>query len=311
MKIIFMGTPDFATNSLKALSEAGHEIQLVVTQPDKPKGRGHKMAPPPVKECAMELGYDVYQPESLKDDESYSYLKGFDAELFIVVAYGQILSERVLNLPKFGCINVHASLLPKYRGAAPIQWSIINGEEVTGVTTMFMNKGLDTGDMILKREVTIEKSDTAETLHDKLAFVGAELLLETVKLFESDNVIREKQDDSLSCYAPMISKDIAKIDFSKDAVEIFNLVRGMNSYPYAITKYDNKLMKIIACKVINEEYKGDNGEILNVTNDGILVKCGKNTILILDIQMEGKKKMPVSEYIKGNSFKIGTILASD
>lgn len=310
MKIIFMGTPDFATSSLKALSEAGHEIQLVITQPDKPKGRGHKMAPPPVKECAIEYGYDVYQPESLKDDESYSYLKSFDADLFIVVAYGQILSERVLNLPKLGCVNVHASLLPKYRGAAPIQWSIINGEEVTGVTTMFMNKGLDTGDMILKREVVIEKTDTAETLHDKLAIVGAEVLLETVELFENGNVIREKQDDSLSCYAPMINKDIAKIDFSKSAAEIFNLVRGMNSYPYAITKYENKLMKIISCTVINEDYTGENGEILNVTSAGILVKCGKNAILISEIQMEGKKKMPVSEYIKGNSINIGTILAS-
>lgn len=310
MKIIFMGTPDFATSSLKALSDAGHEIQLVITQPDKPKGRGHKMAPPPVKECAIELGYDVYQPESLKDDESYSYLKSFNADLFIVVAYGQILSERVLNLPKLGCVNVHASLLPKYRGAAPIQWSIINGEKVTGVTTMFMNKGLDTGDMILKKEVAIEKSDTAETLHDKLALIGADLLLDTVKLFETDNVVREKQDDSLSCYAPMISKDTAKIDFSKPAEEIFNLVRGMNSYPYAITKYDNKLMKIISCEVINEEYTGENGEILNVTSDGILVKCAKNAILISEIQMEGKKKMPVSEFIKGNSFKIGTILAS-
>lgn len=310
MKIIFMGTPDFATSSLKALSEAGHEIQLVITQPDKPKGRGHKMAPPPVKECAIEYGYDVYQPESLKDDESYSYLKSFDADLFIVVAYGQILSERVLNLPKLGCVNVHASLLPKYRGAAPIQWSIINGEEVTGVTTMFMNKGLDTGDMILKREVVIEKTDTAETLHDKLALVGAEVLLETVELFENGNVIREKQDDSLSCYAPMINKDTAKIDFSKSAAEIFNLVRGMNSYPYAITKYENKLMKIISCTVINEDYTGENGEILNVTSAGILVKCGKNAILISEIQMEGKKKMPVSEYIKGNSINIGTILAS-
>ncbi|MBR2499906.1 MAG: methionyl-tRNA formyltransferase, partial [Clostridia bacterium] len=280
MNIIFMGTPDFAVNSLKALSDARHNIMLVVTQPDKPKGRGHKMAPPPVKECAIELGYDVYQPETLKSDEAYEYLKKYDADLFIVVAYGQILSERVLNLPKLGCVNVHASLLPKYRGAAPIQWSIINGETKTGVTTMFMNKGLDTGDMILKKEVDIEKCDTGETLHDKLAVLGAETLIETVKLFKNNTVIREKQDDSLSCYAPMINKETAKVDFSKSADVIFNLVRGMNSYPYAITTYDNKLMKIIKCDVIEKCFTGENGEIKEVTSKGITVKCGENAILI-------------------------------
>ena len=310
MNIIFMGTPDFAVNSLKALSDTGHNIMLVVTQPDKPKGRGHKMAPPPVKECAIELGYDVYQPETLKSDEAYEYLKKYDADLFIVVAYGQILSERVLNLPKLGCVNVHASLLPKYRGAAPIQWSIINGETKTGVTTMFMNKGLDTGDMILKTEVEIEKNDTGETLHDKLAVLGAETLIETVKLFKNNTVIREKQDDSLSCYAPMINKETAKVYFSKPAEEIFNLVRGMNSYPYAITMYDNKLMKIIKCDVIEKCFTGENGEIKEVTSKGITVKCGENAILITEIQMEGKKKMPVSEYIKGNTFIVGNVLTS-
>ncbi len=310
MNIIFMGTPDFAVNSLKALSDNGHNILLVVTQPDKPKGRGHKMASPPVKECAQELGYDVYQPETLKSDEAYEYLSKFDADLYIVVAYGQILSERVLNLPKLGCVNVHASLLPRYRGAAPIQWSIINGESKTGITTMFMNKGLDTGDMILKREIQIEKRDTGETLHDKLAVLGAETLIETIKLFEKNAVVREKQDDSLSCYAPMISKDTAKIDFSKTAEEIFNLVRGMNSYPYAITKYDSKLMKVIKCDVIEKCLAGENGEIKEVSSSGITVKCGFGGILITEIQMEGKKKMPVSEYIKGNTFTVGAVLTS-
>lgn len=308
MKIIFMGTPDFAVSSLKILAEAGHEILLVVTQPDKPKGRGHKLTPPPVKECALNLGYEVYQPETLKSDEAFSYLESYDADLFIVVAYGQILSERVLNLPKFGCINVHASLLPKYRGAAPIQWSIINGETKTGVTTMFMNKGLDTGDMILKSEIAIEKFDTAETLHDKLAALGAETLIKTVNLFETNSVIREKQEDSLSCYAPMINKDTAKIDFNKKAEEIFNLVRGMNSYPYAITTYENKMMKVISCDVINKTYDGINGEIIDINNDGITVKCGTDAILIKEIQMEGKKKMPVNEYLKGNSLLLGTVL---
>ena len=308
MKIVFMGTPDFATYCLKALANAGHDITLVISQPDKPKGRGHKMCPTPVKECAEELGLEIYQPDNLKSDESYQYLKNYDADLFIVVAYGQILPERILNLPKLGCVNVHASLLPKYRGAAPIQWSIINGEKKTGVTTMFMNKGLDTGDMILKSEVEIGEFDTAEILHDKLAISGAETLIETIKMFEKGTVIREKQDDSLSCYAPMINKETAKIDFNKPVDEIFNLVRGMNSYPYAQTIYEGKLMKIITSCPINDDLNGENGEILSVSTDGIIVKCGVGAIKITEIQMEGKKKMPVKEYIKGNSINVGVVL---
>ncbi len=308
MKIVFMGTPDFAVTSLKALADEGHEILLVVSQPDKPKGRGHKLAATPVKECALSLNYEVYQPESLKNDDAYSYLKSFDADLFVVVAYGQILSERVLNLPKLGCINVHASLLPKYRGAAPIQWSIINGENKTGITTLFMNKGLDTGDMILKKEITIEKSDTGESLHDKLAVLGAETLIETIRLFENDAIIREKQDDSESCYAPMITKETAKINFNCSPDEIYNLVRGMNSYPYAQTNYDGKLMKIISCKPLEKDFNGEYGEIINVSPEGIVIKCGNGAINITEIQMEGKKKMPVSEYIKGNSISVGKIL---
>ena len=308
MKIVFMGTPDFATYCLKALANAGHDISLVISQPDKPKGRGHKMCPTPVKECAEEFGFEVFQPDTLKSDDSYDYLSKYNADLFVVVAYGQILPERILNLPKLGCINVHASLLPKYRGAAPIQWSIINGENKTGVTTMFMNKGLDTGDMILKSEVEIGEFDTAEILHDKLAVSGAETLIKTIKMFEENNVLREKQDDSLSCYAPMITKETAKIDFSKSSNEIFNLVRGMNSYPYAQTKYEGKLMKIITSYPINDDLKGENGEILDVSADGIVVKCGCGAIKITEIQMEGKKKMPVKEYIKGNSINVGVVL---
>lgn len=303
-----MGTPDFAVASLKALYNAGHEIVLVVSQPDKPKGRGHKLASTPVKDCALNLNLEVYQPETLKSDDSYEYLKALDADLFIVVAYGQILSERVLNLPKLGCVNVHASLLPKYRGAAPIQWSIINGESKTGITTMFMNKGLDTGDMILKKELAIEKYDTAETLHDKLAVLGAETLNETIKLFENNSIIREKQDNSLSCYAPMITKETAKVDFNNSAESIFNLVRGMNSYPYAQTKYDEKLMKIISCVPLMNDFEGKNGQIIEVSTKGIIVKCDNGAIIITELQMEGKKKMLVSEYIKGNSIDVGKIL---
>ena len=303
-----MGTPDFAVNSLNALADAGHDILLVVSQPDKPKGRGHKLAQTPVKECALSLNCEVYQPETLKSDEAYSYLKGFDADLYVVVAYGQILSERVLNLPKLGCINVHASLLPKYRGAAPIQWSIINGENKTGITTMFMNKGLDTGDMILKKEIEIDEADTGETLHDKLAVLGAQTLIETINLFEKNCVTRIKQDDSLSCYAPMITKETAKINFDCSNVQICNLVRGMNSYPYAQTMYEGKLMKIISCNLLEKEFTGENGEIKDVSPEGIIVKCKNGAIIITHIQLEGKKKMHVREYIKGNSICIGKIL---
>lgn len=308
MKIIFMGTPDFATHTLEAIAKDGHEILLVVSQPDKPKGRGHKLAPTPVKECAINLNLNVYQPETLKSDEAYDYLKSFDADLYVVVAYGQILSERVLALPKYGCVNVHASLLPKYRGAAPIQWSIINGEKTTGITTMFMNKGLDTGDMILKKEVEILPDETGETLHDKLAVSGAEVLIETLKMFENNTVVREKQDDALSCYAPMITKETAKIDFNNSAEKICYLVRGMNSYPYAQTKYEGKLMKIIKAIALCGDFKGENGEILDVSSDGITVKCGTGAIKVSEIQVEGKKKMPVGEYIKGNSINNGVVL---
>lgn len=308
MKIIFMGTPDFAVDSLKAISKAGHEILLVVSQPDKPKGRGHKLTPTPVKECALELGIEVYQPETLKSDESYSYLKTFNADLFVVVAYGQILSERILNLPKYGCVNVHASLLPKYRGAAPIQWSIINGEDKTGITTMFMEKTLDTGDMILKNEIQIEKCDTGETLHDKLAVLGAETLIDTIKLFENNKVTRKKQDDNLSCYASMITKETAKINYTNLPLQICNLVRAMNSYPYAHTRYKEKLMKVISCEPLYGDCNGVNGEILEVSSDGVTVKCSDGAIKITEIQMEGKKKMPVSEFLKGNVIEIGEIL---
>jgi len=303
-----MGTPDFAVYSLNALADAGHDVLLVVSQPDKPKGRGHKLAPTPVKECALNLSYEVFQPENLKSDEAYTYLKSFDADLFVVVAYGQILSERVLDLPKLGCINVHASLLPEYRGAAPIQWSIINGENKTGITTMFMNKGLDTGDMILKKELEINESDTGETLHDKLAVLGAQTLIETIKLFEDNCVVRVEQDNSLSSYAPMITKETAKINFDCSNVQIYNLVRAMNSYPYAQTMYQGKLMKIISCKLLEKEFTGENGEIKDVSSEGIIVKCGNGAIIINEIQIEGKKKMLVSEYIKGNLISVGEIL---
>ena len=308
MKIVYMGTPDFAVFPLKALYEDGHEIVLVVTQPDKPKGRGHKLTPPPVKEFATEHGLRVYQPESCKTDEAYEYLKSFDADIFVVAAYGQILPQRILDIPRYGCVNIHASLLPKYRGAAPIQWSIINGETVTGVTTMQMNAGLDTGDMLTKEEVTIELSDTCETLHDKLAIAGVNTIRKTLKQIESGTLSPEHQDDSLSTYAPMIDKTTGYIDFSKPAVTIYNLIRALNPYPYAQAMYEDMRFKVISAKVLDKEFNAEHGEIIDVTNDGILVSCGVSSLLITNVQFEGKKKMPVAEFIKGNEIKKGVIL---
>lgn len=310
MKLIFMGTPDFAATALKALIEDGHEIALVVTQPDKPKGRGHKMMPPPVKVVAENYGLPVYQPQSMKTDDAYNYLINFKAELFVVAAYGQILPQRVLDIPKFGCVNIHASILPKYRGAAPIQWSIINGETKTGVTTMQMNAGLDTGDMLVKKYVDISLTETFETLHDKLACAGVDAIRETIIQIESGTLTPEKQDDAISCYAPMIDKTTGILDFSKDAQALYNLIRGLNPYPYASTTYCGTRFKVICAQPSAEQKEGLPGEILSVSKDGVLVKCGSGSLLITDVQFEGKKKMPVSEYIKGNKLDIGVILGA-
>ncbi len=308
MKIVYMGTPDFAVLPLKALYEDGHEIVLIVTQPDKPKGRGHKLTPPPVKEFAAEHNLCVYQPESCKTDEVYEYLKTFDADVFIVAAYGQILPQRILDIPRYGCINIHASLLPGYRGAAPIQWSIINGETVTGVTTMQMNAGLDTGDMLVKEEIKIDKNDTGETLHDKLAVAGVSAIRKTIEQIESGTLSPEKQDDSLSTYAPMIDKATGYIDFSKSVGTIYNLIRALNPYPCAQASYEGTRFKVIDAIACDKDLNAKVGEIVNVSRDGILVACGVGSLLITDVQFEGKKKMPVAEFIKGNEIKKGVIL---
>lgn len=308
MKLIFMGTPDFAVASLSALVEAGHKVLLVVTQPDKPKGRGHKMTPPPVKEYALEKGIEVYQPDSMRTQETYDKLAAYDAQVFIVAAFGKILPQKILDLPQYGCINVHASLLPKYRGAAPIQWSIANGENVTGVTIMQMDAGLDTGDMLLKTEVNILPEDNGETLHDKLASAGATVLVEALRQLEQGTLQGEKQEDSLSCYAPMLSKETSKIDFSKSATEISNLVRAMNPYPAAHTLYQGRRMRIFEVKAEACEKAGECGEILRADADGILVLCGEGAVRVTEVQFDGKRRMPVGEYLKGNHIETGEIL---
>ncbi len=308
MKIVFMGTPDFSVPCLEGLLKDGHEVALVVTQADKPKGRGHKLTPPPVKVCAMQHNIPVYQPEKMKDDETFQVLKEIGADVFVVVAFGKILPERILNLPTYGCINVHASLLPKYRGAAPMQHAIMNGESKTGVTTMQMDVGLDTGDMLIKKEIDIMDEDTTESIHDKLSLLGKETLSETLKALQNGSLKPEKQQDELACYATMITKETAKIDFTRSADEIARLIRAMYSYPMAQTTYEGKLMKIISAKAVTGDFSGEVGTILSVKDGLLTVKCGEGALSIDEIQMEGKKRMSVAEYVKGNSFTIGAKL---
>ncbi len=307
MNVLFMGTPDFAVPCLKALLDNKYNVSGVVTQPDKPKGRGHKLAPPPVKECAMENNIPVYQPESLRDKALLPVLEDLKPDVIIVVAYGKILPEYILNFPKHGCINVHASLLPKYRGAAPIQWSVINGEKETGVTTMYMEKGLDTGDMIQKAVCEIGKEETYGELHDKLSPMGAELLIKTLKAVEDGTITREKQDDALSNYAPMITKETALIDWEKPAEEILNLIRGMNPYPMSYTHYGEEDLKIIhAC--LGGERAGKYGSI-KLNNKKLEIVCGDNKYIIVDeIQFKGGKRMTVESYLNGHSIDESIIL---
>lgn len=306
MKILFMGTPDFAVGCMRALCEAGYDVCGAVSQPDRPRGRGHKLQPTPVHEYADSLGIPVYQPEKIKNGEMQEILDTLCPDVIVVVAYGKILPEYILNYPKYGCINVHASLLPKYRGAAPIQWSIVNGETETGVTTMYMEKGLDTGDMILKSVVKIESDETASSLHDKLMESGGKLICETLEKIKNGEAVREKQNDDESTYAPMIDKSTALIDWQKSATEVFNLVRGMNSYPYAYTYYEGKMMKIGICKVTDDKAKP--GEIVKVSPDGVEVGCKDGSVLISTLQFEGKKMMSVRDYLAGNEIKTGILL---
>ena len=308
MNILFMGTPEFAVPCLKALIESSDNVCGVVTQPDKPAGRGHRLTPPPVKVLAEEHGIPVFQPETLKDFAFSEHLEKLNPELIIVVAYGKILPEYILKFSKYGCINMHASLLPKYRGAGPIQWSVLNGEEKTGVTSMLMEKGLDTGDMLLKCETAIGEYETASELHDRLMVMGADLLIETIEELKKGTLKPEKQDDKLSCYAPMISKEMAKIDWSKPAREVINLICGMNSWPVAHTDYLGEFMKVYRA-VIGNTAKGECGKIVSADSKGLEVICGDGeTIIIDEVQFKGSKAMRVKDYLNGHEIKVGEIL---
>ena len=310
MKILFMGTPDFAIPTLKALYESGEEIVGVITQPDKPKGRGYTLTPPPVKVYAESVELDVYQPATLKDEEFSALLERLSPDLTVVVAYGKILPKNVLNFPKYGSINVHGSLLPKYRGAAPMQRAIIDGEDVTGVTIMYMDVGLDTGDMLYKSELKILDDDNFESIHDKLSELGAKALLDTVALIKSGTAKRERQDDSLSTYAAKIEKADCLIDFSRPAKEIHNQIRGLSPIPLSFTHTpDGKLLKIVASRVIDStRITGkENGEVVSL-NGEIAVSCGMGVIALTAVLPEGKGRMSAADFIRGRRISTGDIL---
>lgn len=307
-----MGTPDFAVPCLQALIDNGENVQAVFTQPDKPKGRGYKMLPPPVKSLALTYNIPVYQPLSLKKGEdaenALNILKELSPDLIIVVAYGKILPKEILELPKYYCINVHASLLPRYRGAAPIQWCVLNGEKETGVTTMLMAEGLDTGDMLLKESVAIGDDETASELHDRLSAVGAELLIKTISAVKVGTITREEQEDSLSNYASMITKDMCPIDFSLPAQQIHNKIRGLSASPCAVTMLNGKRLKIFK-STMSDKKKYDLAAGTVVNEKDFTVVCGDGyTVTFTEVQSEGGKRMKVSDFLRGNHIEKGICL---
>lgn len=303
MNVVFMGTPDFAVPSLENIAKV-HNVQAVFTQPDKPVGRKMVLTPPDVKVCAEKLEIPVYQPVKLKDSDSYEIIKELNPDVIVVVAYGQILPENILNIPKYGCINVHGSLLPKYRGAAPIQWSVLNGDKVTGVTTMYMEKGLDTGDILETKEYEIGINDTAGEVFDTLAEMGGKLILDTLEKAEKGQLHPIKQDDSKSSYAKMLDKSMCNIDFSKTNLQVHNQVRGLSPWPVASTKLNGKVLKIFETRLA--EGKGKPGEILN-TNP-LTIACGEGAVVVNTVQLQGKKRMDSKAFLQGHKLEKGTVI---
>jgi len=341
MKVVFMGTPDFAVGALEAIIEAGHLVTAVVTQPDKPKGRGKEVQMSPVKACAIKHDIPVFQPAKIKAAEAVETLCTYQADIFVVAAFGQILSEEILEMPKYGCVNIHASLLPRYRGAGPIQWAIINGEKITGVTIMQMDKGLDTGDMLCKTEVAIAADETADTLHDKLAEAGANLIVEALAGIEAGDVTPIRQNDANSCYAKMLTKDMGRIDWQMEAKKLDCLIRGLISWPGASTVFRGKNLKIWREEVVLEEEASGGmtskqepaagkavsmqsqdsgagqaasvqdaagarpGTVVRVEKDAFYVQTGQGILKILEVQPEGKKRMAVKDFLLGYPVKAG------
>lgn len=311
MRIVFMGTPDFAVPCLRELLQKKYDIAAVVTQPDRAKGRGNKLTPPPVKVLAEEAGIPVYQPEKIKTMEFTQTLRDLKPDVMIVVAFGQILSQEILDIPPLGCINVHASLLPKYRGAAPINWCIINGESITGVTTMYMDKGLDTGDMIVKKEIEIDDNETAGELHDRLMELGSTVMSETMELLIAGMVPRIPQNNDEATYAPIMTKTLGRIDWSKDAFEIRNLIRGTYPWPGAFSTYNGKVFKILRATALKDSIKNENyGYVSQVNRDSIDISCGSGSLRILELQFENEKRMNVEAYLRGHEIVTGATLGN-
>ena len=308
MNVIFMGTPEFAVPCLKRLVEDGHTVSLVVTQGDKPRGRGQKLMPPPVKACALEYGIPVFQPTTLKDEAVQEELRRYNADVIVVVAYGKILPSAVLDMPPHGCINVHASLLPQYRGAAPIQWAVLNGEQESGVTTMYMDVGLDTGDMLLKSHCPITDDMTAGELHDALSVQGADLLSETLKAMENGTLTRTPQTEE-SCYAPMLDKSLCAMDFKKTATALHNQVRGLNPWPTATAKVGGKTLKIHRTQV-GQSCDAEPNRVISVSP--FTVSCGEGTSLILlEVQGEGGKRMAAEDFFRGHPIPLNAYFSEE
>ena len=309
MKIVYMGTPDFAVTPLKKIAEAGYDIEAVFTQPDRQKGRGKKVAFSDVKTAAIELGLEdkIYQPEKLREAEYVEILKNIVPDLIVVAAYGQILSQEILDIPRLGCVNIHASLLPKYRGASPIEASIMNGDEKTGITIMYMAKGLDTGDIITKGELPIEADDTTESLTAKLSVLGAELIVDTIPHLADGTAERVPQNDEESCYAGKLDKDMGNLDFSRPAIELERLIRALNPWPCAFSTLDGKSLKIFGARVEESDSDATPGTVINVTKKLITVRCGEGALTITKLQPEGKKPMDTVAFLNGYKVSVGDV----
>jgi methionyl-tRNA formyltransferase len=305
IRTVFMGTPDFALDTLRGLIDAGLDLIGVYTQPDRPKGRGKKLAAPPVKELAEQHNITVFQPSKMRAPEAVAELQTLAPDLIVVVAYGQILPQSVLDIPRFGCINVHASLLPKYRGAAPINKAVVDGETETGVTTMQMDVGLDTGDMLVKKVVAIGPNETAGELYDRLAIVGREVMDETIVRLLDGSLVAEKQDDALTCYASMMKKEDGLIDWSRTATEIHNQIRGLAPWPGAYTALAGVTLKLAG--TVLSDGSGEPGEVLSADDSGVMVACGEGAILIAELQLPGKKRLPAADFLRGQPLPAGTM----
>lgn len=303
MKIIFMGTPDFAAASLEALIASRHEIQAVVTQPDKPKGRKGELTPSPVKVVAEGKGIKVYQPLKVRDEEFVKTLRAYNPDVMVVVAFGQIIPLSILKMPKYGCVNIHGSLLPKYRGAAPIQWAVLDGEKETGITTILMDEGIDTGDILLKKTIQIDTDETSGSLFDKLMALGAKAILETLDELEKGSLTPTKQGESPTAYAKMLTKAMGLIDFIKSAKELDCFVRGMDPWPSAYTLLSGKTLKLWKVRAVDGSGKA--GSVIGIDKDSFTIACGEGAIEVLEVQLEGKKRMSSGDFLKGSSLNIG------